>query len=274
MAVDSQGRLIVADYGNCRIQIFHPDGVAERAWYLDAILPLSHTPNDVALDAQDNVYVADAWRRAIRVYTEAGTPLRTFDYGYDFGVVTSLDVEGRYVYALDGEAHQVRIFDLMGQPPPLYPPRYIDVPYPGDERDVTVDKEGNIYILSGHNAKVTKYNWRGERLTEWGAPGSAAGEFDEPMAIEADTDGHVYVSERANVRIQKFDNTGTPLCLWGSFGGAPGQFRYLSGLAAGAGELLYVSQYWDTFGEPGLLAFAPTVSVTPTTWSQMKEKYR
>ena len=72
LAMDSRGRLFVGDRGNNRIKIFDQDGKLLDTWYQFS------RPSGIAIDAQDNIYVADsesgsvnpahgAWKRGIRI---------------------------------------------------------------------------------------------------------------------------------------------------------------------------------------------------------------
>jgi streptogramin lyase len=54
IAMDSQGRIFVADRGNNRIQIFDPNGKFVAEWKQFG------RPSDVAIDKNDNIYVADS----------------------------------------------------------------------------------------------------------------------------------------------------------------------------------------------------------------------
>ena len=72
LAMDSRGRLFVGDRGNNRIKIFDQDGKLLDTWYQFS------RPSGIAIDEQDNIYVADsesgsvnpahgAWKRGIRI---------------------------------------------------------------------------------------------------------------------------------------------------------------------------------------------------------------
>ena len=72
LAMDSQGRLFVADRGNNRIQIFDQDGNSLALW------PQFSRPSGIYIDKNDVIYVADSesesvaknhdgWKRGIRI---------------------------------------------------------------------------------------------------------------------------------------------------------------------------------------------------------------
>jgi sugar lactone lactonase YvrE len=70
LAMDSQGRLFVADRGNRRIQIFDQDGNHLDTWYqFSRISGLFIDPNDVlyAIDSESDDNYNPGWRKGLRV---------------------------------------------------------------------------------------------------------------------------------------------------------------------------------------------------------------
>lgn len=80
---------------------------------------------------------------------------------------------------------------------------------------------------------------------EWGAPGSAAGQFDFPRDVALAPDGKVYVADAGNHRIQAFTATGAFLFEWGDSGSAPGQFHYPMHVAVDRDGNIYVADIGD-----------------------------
>ncbi len=74
--------------------------------------------------------------------------------------------------------------------------------------DVTVSKEGLIYIVDGVNNKIRIYDKKGKGLSAFGEGGSGRGEFKFPLGIDIDNSGKVYVADSGNHRIQIFNSLG------------------------------------------------------------------
>ncbi len=70
--------------------------------------------------------------------------------------------------------------------------------------DVTVDSEGNIYVLDQGNNRVQKFDHSGNYLATFGREGQGPGEFKGPTSLAVDQNGNVYVGDEQNKRIQVF----------------------------------------------------------------------
>jgi DNA-binding beta-propeller fold protein YncE len=68
VAIDSQGRVIVTDSDNSRVQVFRRGGRFLAQWSGKTIAPAGFDPIGVAVDASDHVYIADADNDRIEVF--------------------------------------------------------------------------------------------------------------------------------------------------------------------------------------------------------------
>ena len=74
--------------------------------------------------------------------------------------------------------------------------------------DVSVSKDGSIYVVDGVNFKIKIFNKKGEFVSSFGKQGSADGEFRFPLGIDIDGSGKVYIADSGNHRVQIFDSRG------------------------------------------------------------------
>jgi hypothetical protein len=104
--------------------------------------------------------------------------------------------------------------------------------------DVITAPNGDIFVTDGHapiagtvpaglDMRVMKFSPTGKFLRQWGKPGSAPGEFNNPHALAFDARGRLLVADRGNARIQIFGQDGKFLAEWKQFG-RPSGF-YVSG---------------------------------------------
>jgi tripartite motif-containing protein 71 len=109
------------------------------------------------------------------------------------------------------------------------------------------DGQGNLYVTevgtpSAGPSRIQKFSSTGTPLAQWGAFGSAPGQFINPIGIAVDHQGDIYVAEEGNTRVQKLSSLGQPLTQWGTLGRGPGQFNVPYDLALDASGNIYVSE--------------------------------
>lgn len=141
---------------------------------------LFRNPHGIAVDAQDNIWVADNNLHQVFKLSPSGDVLMTL-----------------------GEAG-VRGAD--------------DTHFSG-VTDVAVAADGSIFVTDGYgNNRLVKFSPQGRFLFQVGGadPGDGPGQFRLPHGITLDGRGRVYVADRSNVRIQVFEADGTFITQWKS----------------------------------------------------------
>ncbi len=87
-------------------------------------------------------------------------------------------------------------------------------------------------------------------LTDHVGPGSARGQFNQPIGIATADDGTIYIVDQGNARVQRFDADGLFIGIWGEEEGDVEFARTDSGLgptgiATGPDGLVYVADTWN-----------------------------
>ena len=98
--------------------------------------------------------------------------------------------------------------------------------------DVAVAPNGDIYVADGHvgggtavgNARIVRFDRRGQYLGSFGKKGMGPGELDVPHALAFDSRGRLFVADRQNNRLQIFDADGRFIDSWFQFGRPSGFF--------------------------------------------------
>lgn len=208
----------------------------------------------IAVDANGDVYVADAGNNRIQKFDSEGSFIGTWgsfgsaDGQFDYPLDVHVDAEG-FVYVSDSFNSRVQKFTSDGVFLAKWGSLGTD---PGefiDPMGVATDAAGNVYVVDypfwgfppGPH-RVQKFTSDGVYLAEWGSYGLGDGQFAQPWGIAVDANNDVYVVEQANYRVQKFTSAGVFLGKWGSQGSGDGQFEVPMDLAVDSGNnIIYVA---------------------------------
>lgn len=198
IVMDSKGNFYVADSFNSTIRKITPAGVVSN-YAGTGVLGYANGPAataqfyaiaDLAIDAQDNIYVADFGNNLIRKITAAG-------------VVSTL--AGNGVNGYDNET--------IGSTAKFSSPR-----------GIAVDASGNVFVADQGNSVIRKITPAGAVSTYSGIQGGAyvdgditIAHFNRPAGIAIDpTTGILYVADQLNHAIRKVAVDGTVTTLLGS----------------------------------------------------------
>jgi sugar lactone lactonase YvrE len=229
-------------------------------------------PNDVVLDANGNLYVADADNHKIRKITPAGV-VSTFagsSYGFQdgpgntaqFTFVKGIAIDGNgNLYVADESNHRIRKITPAGEVSTLAGNgtegsadnavgTSATFRYP---TGVAVDGSGNVYVADKDNNRIRKITSSGVVTTLAGSSEGfnngtgIAARFRKPKDLVCDVAGNVYVTDSDNFRIRKITPAGVVTTVaGGSEGSADGtgssaQFNYPSGIAIDGNGIIYVA---------------------------------
>lgn len=145
-------------------------------------------PVSTAVDAQGNVYIADALNNRIRKVDAAGNMTTFAGNG-------ALNVYGQCVYDGEGPATQHALCSPV---------------------DVVFDSHGNLYIADALNNRIRKVDTSGSMTTVAGngSPGfsgdggqARVARLNYPGGIAFDVAGNMYIGDSANSRVRKIDTS-------------------------------------------------------------------
>ena len=155
-------------------------------------------PHGMYVDADDNVWVADAVGYAP---VPEGIGHTIMKFSPDGELLMRLGKEG---VAGDG-------IDVFNKP-----------------SDMLVAPNGDIFVADGHDAggnnRIIKFDKDGKYLMQWGSTGGDHGQFRDPHALAMDSQGRLFVGDRGNSRLQIFSQSGEWLSTWTQFGRPSGLF--------------------------------------------------
>lgn len=233
VAVDVFGNVYVADRDNHKIRKITSSGVVttlagSTQGYNDGPGASAQfdSPNDVAVDASGNVYVADSNNHKIRKITPDGevTTLAGSTVGFndgtsanaqfDFPAGVALD-DSENVYVVDFRNHRIRkiapdgsVTTLAGSTAGFNDSTGANAQF-NLPSDVAVDAFGNVYVTGTENHKIRKITPDGEVTTLAGSTvgfnngTGASAQFNLPNSVTVDALGTVYVADLLNHKIRK-----------------------------------------------------------------------
>jgi len=236
IAVDSRGRAIVTDPGANGIHIFdleqHKYKFIERR---DKDKDPMRSPQCVALDAQDNIYVTDSESGKILVFDPSGKFRRTIGSlkgGEGFfkrptGI--AVDSAAQRIYITDTLRDKIFILDMDGSVLQTIGQRgtgQVEFNLPTE----LLVRDQNLFVVDAMNFRVQFLNRSGAFQTSVGNLGDSTGTMFRPKGIGIDSEGHLYVVDGLWGVVQVFDQEGRLLYYFGSRGTKSGEFQLPAGL--------------------------------------------
>ena len=170
-------------------------------------------PAAIALDKENNAYVADEWLSRITVFDKDGRFLNKWgEKGPAVGQLDgptglAFDEEGS-LYVAENLNHRVQKFTADGELITIWggygtEPGQFYRPW-----GVTVDGQGNVLVADWRNHRVQKFTPEGQHLMTIENQGAAAGQFEYPSDVAVDSEGDIYISDWWNHKVLVFDSQG------------------------------------------------------------------
>jgi DNA-binding beta-propeller fold protein YncE len=242
VATGSDGRVYVSDTASRRVFVF--DAERRTVTFLGDRQPAKLAkPTGIAVDASGTVFVADATHN--RIFGFAPTGALAIAIGRDGDLESpagmAIDADRQLLYVADSKKHQVFCYSTAdGSAVRTIGRRGSE---PGEfnfPTNVSVDKEGRLYVTDTLNFRIQSFDAEGRPLGAFGTLGDTPGSLNRPKGIGVDDEGHVYVADTSFNNFQIFDREGQLLLYVGSVGSGPGEFFLPAGLFVDQRNRVYV----------------------------------
>ena len=255
IAVASDGKIVVADTRNRRINVINADGTLARdfATFGD-LFRGGPSLSSMAVAPDGKIVTAGDYTDHIQVFHPNGTRALAFlssltwepdtagaagdghrpDGAPTLDFATSRDAasfdvavapDGRIV-AVDAYNHRILVRNA-NVTPAFYIGSFGAGPGQFDHPSgVAVAPDGRIVVADTGNHRVQVLYPNGAHSFDFGSRGNGTGQFDYPSGVAVAPDGRIVVADTGNHRVQAFDADGTPALVIGSTGNRSGQFDY------------------------------------------------
>ena len=246
VATDSRGRVIVTDPGAEGVHIFdfeqHKYKFIERA---DKSKNQMLTPQCVAVDADDNIYVTDSDAGYIAVFAPSGKFLRAIGSlkggeGY-FKRPTGIAVDSaaERIYVSDTLRDKIFVLDMQGTVL-----QTIGSTGNGEgqfNRPTELRLAGqSLMVVDSMNFRVQVFDPSGKFQYAIGKIGDNLGAMFRPKAVGLDSEGDLYVVDGIWGVVQVFNRQGQLLYYFGGEGTHAGQFQLPAGLFIDRDDRVFV----------------------------------
>jgi DNA-binding beta-propeller fold protein YncE len=246
IAVDSRGRAIITDPGADGIHIFDfPQKKYKFVERRDSRNDPMLSPQCVAVDAQDNIYVTDSVVGKIFVFRADGKFLRAIGSlkggeGY-FKRPTGIAVDSaaQRIYVSDTLRDQIFVLDMQGSVLKTIGQKGTGN---GEFRLPTELKLSgrDLVVVDAMNFRVQMLDRSGTFLEAIGPQEDRTSLIYRPKGVAIDSEGHIYVVEGLSGIVQVFDGKGQLLYYFGKNGIGLGDFQLPTGLYIDTRDRIYV----------------------------------
>lgn len=206
-------------------------------------------PLGVGMDAKQWTYIADVSAKDVKVFDPLGMLVRVI--GSNGELERPVDVapneSGDRIYVLDAggissELHRVIIFNAEGNKIGEIGRRGSGQGEFNLPNQLTVGKDGNLYVLDAKNFRVQVFTSEGEFIRAWGKVGRNLGDLARPRGIATDKENNVYITDAVFRNFQVFKPTGELLMFVGDDGleDKPGNYVLPAGISVDETNRVYI----------------------------------
>ncbi len=170
-------------------------------------------PTSIAIDSQENIYVADDNLHRITVLSQNGDfRAKWGEPGRGKGQLKGPSglafAQDDTLYVVDSRNHRVQKFTRDGQ---FLNGWGSEGSGPGEFNQpwgICLDRQGNVYVADWKNDRVQKFTADGAYLGQFCGTADGVGALNRPTSVAVDSDGDVYVADWGNHQVKIYEPDG------------------------------------------------------------------
>lgn len=252
IGLTNQYYIFVLDRGANKIVLCDEFGKYLTEWGQPSVF---HNPSLMTIDNQNNIYVLNQQKNELLKFNSDGLLQPGWPTNIDgcagasvpnqvCGIAIGQIGSDKVLYVVETLNNQVSTYTLDGNKYNVsFGSSGSGNGFFDEPRGITIDDDGNVFVVDAGNNRVQKFTSNGTYVTQWGEIGSNNNQFNNPIDIVTDSQGNVYVVDAGNYRVQIFDNDGTWLRQCGTQGNVLGAFGQPFGIGIDENDNFYVSDH-------------------------------
>jgi DNA-binding beta-propeller fold protein YncE len=241
VTVDSRGRLLIVDPDIRAVHVleggksFRIAGGPRRRLLL---------PNGIAVDAADNIYIADSERGLVLVYAPDGKFLRYIgkrgdESFFHYPTAIAIDRDSGRLFVLDSPRHVLFVLDLegnvlkrVGRPRPHAIGKVSGEIIPMELDYPTEIAIGNneLAVVDSASSRVHVMDLQCKPAAQFNIPAVPGPPVVDDVGIAVDLTGNIYVSSTRDSHVRIYGSDGSVLGSFGRSGMGIGEFNAPAGL--------------------------------------------
>lgn len=208
-----------------------------------------HNPAGIAIDSNDNIYIADRVNDRIIKYSNVGAYLATYNQIIDNPVAIAIDSNDNIYIAESNQARIVKfnssgVFERMWGWGVKTGATTYEICLASDGGcsnfarggtgpgqlvrpiGIAIDSNDDIIVANTSGTPLIKYTTDGAHINTFVSPAQGVGidQLDSPFGIEVDANDNIFVADLNSRKIKMFDSNANFITTWGRPGATPGNF--------------------------------------------------
>ena len=170
-------------------------------------------PTSLAIDKDQNVYLADEGLNRISIFTKDGEWIGKWgtpgDSDGEFNRPSGIAFDKNdNLFLVDSLNNRIQVFTKDGKFLNKWGKEgngdgEFNMPW-----GIEIDSKGDVYVADWRNDRIQKFSPEGQFLMKFGTSGAGDGEFNRPNSVAVDKEGIIYVTDWGNDRLEVFGPDG------------------------------------------------------------------